>query len=150
MPWSTPFLVYINGLLKAVKSSTTSIHVDDTSLCFKSKDLFRLNEALNEYLSLLDAWLISNKLFFNVAKTQSMLVFTKAKRKALDKSNQNLKVKIQGTELEVVSKIKYLEVLLDNSLDWKDQIWVVSLKVSRTLGILKHAEKFIPFSIPFS
>ena len=37
-----------------------------------------------------------------------MLVSTKAKRKALDKSNQNLQVKINGTELEVVSKIKYL------------------------------------------
>ena len=49
-----------------------------------------------------------------------MLVSTKAKRKARDKSNQNLQVKINATELEVVSKIKYLGVLLDNSLDWKD------------------------------
>ena len=49
-----------------------------------------------------------------------MLVSTKAKRKGRDKSNQNLQVKINETELEVVSKIKYLGVLLDNSLDWKD------------------------------
>ena len=55
----------------------------------------------------------------NVAKAQSMLVSTKIKRKALDKSSQHLQVKINGTELEVVSKIKYLGVLLDNSLDWK-------------------------------
>ena len=40
-----------------------------------------------------------------------------SKKKALDKSNQNLQVKITGTELEVVSKIKYVGVLLDNSLD---------------------------------
>ena len=49
----------------------------------------------------LDAWLISNKLSLNVAKTQSMLVSTKVKRKALDKSNQNLQVKTDGTGLEV-------------------------------------------------
>ena len=63
-----------------------------------------------------------------------MLVSIKAKKKALDNSNQNLQVKIQGTELEVFSKVKYLGVLLDNSLDWKDQIRAVSLKVSRGLG----------------
>ena len=87
------------------------MYPDDTSLCFKSQDSFRVNEVLNEELSRLDAWLISNNMSLNVAKTQSMLVSTKAKRKALDKSNQNLQVKINGTELEVVSKIKYLGVL---------------------------------------
>ena len=101
------------------------MYADDTSLCFQSKDLSRVNEALNEDLSRLDAWLISNKLSLNVAKTKSMLVSTKAKRKTLNKSNQNLQVNINGTELEVVSKIKLLGVLLDNSLDWKDQVQAV-------------------------
>ena len=140
------FLVYINDLPRAIKNSTTSVYADDTSLCFQSKDLSRVNEALNEDLSSLDAWLISNKLSLNVAKTKSMLVSTKAKRKALNKFNQNLQVNINGTELEVVSKIKLLGVLLDNSLDWKEQAHAVSLKVSRGLGILKHAKKFLPFS----
>ena len=70
-----------------------------------------------------------------------MLVSTKAKRKGLDKSNQNLQVKIYGTELEVVSKIKYLGVLLDNSLDCNDHVRAVSLKVSKGLWILMHAKK---------
>ena len=81
------------------------MNADDTSLCFKSKDLSRLNEAINEDLSHLDTWLISNKLSLNVAKTQSMLVSTKAKRNALDRLKQNIQVKIHGTELEVVSEI---------------------------------------------
>ena len=71
-----------------------------------------LNPIIYEDLSCLDAWLISNKLFLTVAKTESMLVSTKAKRKAVDKSNQNQRVKINGMELEVVGKIKYLGVLL--------------------------------------
>ena len=140
------FLVYINDLRRAIKNSTTSMYADDTSLCFQSKDLSRVNEALNEDLSRLDAWLISNKLSLNVAKTKSMLVSTKAKWKALNKPNQNLQAISNGTELEVVSKIKLLGVLLDNSLDWKEQVQAVSLKVSRGLGIPKHAKKFLPFS----
>ena len=86
-----------------------------------------------------------DKLSLNVAKTQSMLASTKAKRKDLDTSNQNLQVKSNGTEPEVVSKVKYLGGLLDNSLDWKDQVRAVSLKVSRGLCIPKHAKKFLPF-----
>ena len=140
------FLVYINDLPRAIKNSTTSMYADDTSLCFQSKDLSRVNEALKEDLSRLDAWVISNKLSLNVAKTKSMLVSTKAKRKAVNKSNQKLQVNINGTELEVVSKIKLLGVLLDNSLDWKEQVQAVSLNVSRGLGILKHAKNFLPFS----
>ena len=114
---------------------------NNTSLCFKSKDLSRLNEALNEDLSHPDTWMISNKLSLNVAKTQLMLVSTKARRNALDRSNQNLRVKIHGTELEVVSKIKYPGVLLDNSLDWKDRVWAVSLKVSRGAWPSKTCQK---------
>ena len=45
-----------------------------------------------------------------------------------------------------VSKIRYLGVLLDNSLYWKDQVRAVSVKVSRGLGLLKHAKKFLPLS----
>ena len=140
------FLAYINDLQRVVKNSTISMYADDTSLYFKSKDLSRLNEALNEDLSRLDAWLISNKLSLIVAKSQSMLVSTKVKGEALDKSSQHLQVQLNGTELEVVSKIKYLGVLLDNSLDWRDQVQAVSLKVSTGLGILKHVKKCSPFS----
>ena len=108
--------------------------------------LSRLNEALNEDLTRLDTWLISNKLSPNVAKTQSMLVSTKAKRNVLNMSNKNLQIKIHGTELEVLNKLKYLEVQVDNSLNWKCQVQAASLKVSRGLGLLKHAKKFLPFS----
>ena len=93
------FLVYINDLLRAVKNSVTSMYADDTSLCFKSKDLSQLNETLNDDLPHLDTWLISNKLSLNLAKTQSMLVSAKAKRNALDKSNQNLQVKLMERSL---------------------------------------------------
>ena len=69
------------------------MHADDTSLHMhgsggmfycswsRSKDLSWLNGALNEDPLLLDAWLISNKMSLNVAKTQSMLVSAKAKGK---------------------------------------------------------------------
>lgn len=41
-------------------------------------------------------------------------------------------------------KTKYLGVQIDCSLDWKEQIKATSAKVSRALGFLKYAKKFLP------
>ena len=76
------FLIYINDLPSAVQCSTVSMYADDTSLCRKPKDIFQLNEAINDDLAQLDSWLKGNKL--NVAKTQSMLIATKPKHRTLN------------------------------------------------------------------
>ena len=73
------FLIYINDLPSAVQGSTVSMYADDTSLRLKSRDISRLNEAINDALAHLDSWWKGNKLSLNVAKTQSMLIATKTK-----------------------------------------------------------------------
>ena len=99
------FLVYINDIPRAIKNSTTSMYADDTSLCFKSKDLSRLNEALNEDLSRLDAWLISNKLSLNVAKTQSCWSLPELKRKLLISLTRIYKSKLMERSLKLLAKL---------------------------------------------
>ena len=42
-----------------------------------------------------------------------------------------------------MQNVKYLGVQVDNSLDWKGQIKAISSKVSKELGLLKHAKKFL-------
>ena len=51
------FLVYINDLPQAVQDSKLFVYADDTSLCYQSHDLTRLNEAINSDLRQLDTWL---------------------------------------------------------------------------------------------
>ena len=45
-----------------------------------------------------------------------------------------------------MQKVKFLGVQVDNGLDWKEQIKAISSKVSKALGLLKHAKKFLPES----
>ena len=116
------------------------MYADDTSLCYHSPDLTRLNEAINSDLKKLDTWLQGNKLSLNVAKTHSMLISTKQKQNSLKSQNKDLDLKIRDNDLEVVKKTKYLAVQIDCSLDWKEQIEAVSGKVSRAVGFLKHAK----------
>ena len=53
-------------------------------------------------------------------------------------------MKIRDNDLTLVEKTKYLGVQVGNSLDWKEHIKSVSTKVSRAVGILKYAKRFLP------
>ena len=138
------FLIYINDLPLAVQGSTVSMYADDTSLCHQALNMTQLNGAINNDLRRLDTWLQGNKLSLNVAKTHAMLITTRQKRNVLKSTNQNLELNIRDNELDAVQKTKYLGVQIDFSLDWKEQIKAVSAKVSRAIGFLKHAKKFLP------
>ena len=70
------FLIYIYDLPQAVQDSNVSMYADDTSLCYQSHALTRLNKVINSNLRKLDTWLQGNKLSLNVAKTHSMLIST--------------------------------------------------------------------------
>ena len=82
----------------------------------------------------------------NVSKTQSMLICMKPKHQKLRTAGDNLCLNIRGKDLDVVQKVKYLGVQVANSLDWEEQIKVISFKVSKALGHLKHAKTFLPES----
>ena len=138
------FFTYINDLPQAVRYSKVSMFADDTSLCYQSPDLTRLNEAINNDLRKLESWLQGEKLSMNVAKTHSMPISTKQKHRILKSQNEDIKLKIRDNELEVVNKTKYLGLQIDCSLDWKERIKAVSAKVSRAVGFLKHAKSFLP------
>ena len=138
------FLVYINDLPFAVKNSTTSMYADDTTLHLRSKNIEDLNEAINNDLRDLDSWLKGNKLSLDVTKTQGMLICTKNKHNSLEGIAEGLCLEVGDNYLALVEKTKYLGVQVDNSLDWKEHIKNVSTKVSRAVGLLKYAKRFLP------
>ena len=137
------FIIYINDLPHAVLDCNISMYADDTSLCCQSLDINQLNEVINNDLKKLQKWLIGNKLSLNVIRTQSMLISTKQKQTILRNQDLKLSLKIRDHELEVVDTTKYLGLQIDNSLDWKRHDSVLSSKVSKAVGFLKHAESIL-------
>jgi hypothetical protein len=63
------------------------------------------------------------------------------------KSTQNkdncLNILIQGTKLDIVSKTKFLGIILDAGLTWKHHITYITQKIAKTIGILHRARKFL-------
>ena len=75
-----------------------------------------------------------------------MLICKKLKHQKLRTAGGNIYLNARGKDLDVVQKVKYLRAKVDNSLEWKEQIKAISSKVSKALGLLKHAKNFLPES----
>ena len=75
-----------------------------------------------------------------------MLVATKPRHQALINAVENLKFEINGSELDIVTKTRYLGSQVDNSVDWKEHIKVISPKISRAIGFLKYAKSILPIA----
>ena len=68
------FIININDLLQAVLKSNVSMYADDTSLCYQSLDVNKLNEVINNDLEKLEKWLMGNTLSLNALKTRSIFI----------------------------------------------------------------------------
>ena len=57
------------------------------------------------------------------------------------------KIKIDNTPIEQVRKIKFLGVIINQFVDWKDHIYVIKQKVSKSLGIILRVRKSMPLTV---
>ena len=53
------------------------------------------------------------------------------------------KLEIEGEEISEVSKTKFLGVIIDNKLKWQHLIMYISSKISKGLGVILKARKFL-------
>ena len=138
------FIVYMNELPKVIENCTVAMYTDDTSLYDRGASLAQLNETINKDLKRLDIWLKGNKLSLNVVNTVSMNILSRQKHQ---KVLGELDLKIRDTNIQNVIETKYLGLQIDRHLTWTKHVDAISRKVSRALGVLKHAKKFLPQNI---
>ena len=142
------FLIYINDLPFALKNCKVTMYADDTSISYSSKSIEDLTETLNNELKCLKEWLQGNKLSLNVTKTQAMVIGSRPNLKKIGENTVGSPAfVIDDSPVELVDSIKYLGVQVDQYLVWDEQIKSVQAKVSRSLGFLKYAKKFLPKTV---
>ena len=111
---------------------------DDTNVFISGKDPVAIANQINGELTTFVEWLRSNRLSLNIGKTNYML-FSPTR----SKSSPDLQIKIDGSTLEQVHSCKFLGVLLDDKLTWKAQINHISGKISKSIGVLSKARKYL-------
>ena len=74
----------------------------------------------------------SNKLSFNVAKIQTILIRGRKKLKDIENSEaQNLQIVIDQEPVSKIKHTKCLEIVVDQFLNWEEHISALIKKISK-------------------
>ena len=128
------FLIYVNDLAAVSSSFTPILFADDTNLILTHRDFDSLIKQANSGIVMLSEWFLANKLSLNVKKSNFIVFASKNKKYCPLKA----KISIGGIEINQVSSTKFLGVLVDENLSWKEHIHSVTNKISRSLGIIRR------------
>ena len=118
------------------------------NILYADKDPKSLEQTVNAELNNLHDWLTTNKLTLNTKKSNLVIFRPKQKkirylpRISIFDSEKNRRV-----SLEHKSYIKYLGVLIDENLSWKNHLDCVITKISKTIGMIAKLRHFVPSSV---
>ena len=135
------FLLYINDMNNVCPELKNIQFADDTTLYMSGRNLSNLCQKVNQSLSNIDKWLISNRLSLNVSKTNFMILTHN------DFNEEDADIKIRNVPLVRVRMGKFLGITVDDKLKFTDHINEVCIKLSRAMGVLFRMSTLVPLQI---
>lgn len=137
------FNLYINDIFNVSKIVKMILFADDTNIFYSNDDYNELIANLNSELNKLKHWMNANKLSLNMSKTKIMSFGNK--NTALD-----FPVRIDNSNIERVSEIKFLGITIDEKLSWKPHIRHTQSKVSKSISIINRVKFSLEYNALFT
>ena len=120
------------------------MYADDTTLTSTLENFGGVNDEaslereLNQEITKVYSWLLSNKLTLNAAKSKFMIFFKDPK------VVPRLNLTIAGNPIEQVNEFNFLGITLDQNITRKPHITKVAIKIARVIGVLHKLKHFFP------
>ena len=140
------FIVHMNDLPKSVSNVDITMFADDTNFMRSISSLNEIKDELIPALRKVYNWLRCNKLSLNTVKTEFMIIGTANGLERLDKCPVSTPYLISsGPDCHIrrVRCVKYLGIIVDDTLTWEEHTEYISVKIKRGIGILKVTGKFL-------
>ena len=136
------FLIYINDLPNCSENLNFKIFADDTNVFASANNLKKIENIMNSELTKIKEWCDINKLSINMGKTNFMIV------KSARKKDMTIDIQIRSKDgschsLERKHCIKYLGVMIDDSISWKNHISYICSRISRNTGIISKLRHYL-------
>ena len=116
------------------------MYADDTTILCSSTDPLVLQSDLNNNFNKITKWFADNELTLNIKKTKLMIFSTIHKNARF----KDISVSFNNNSIERVNLYKYLGVIFDPQLNWRDHIESLSLKVAKRIGVIRRVNYYIP------
>ena len=138
------FLFFINDLPNISDAFTPVLYADDTTLSFRCQSTADATLLCNRNLLKFYNWAVSNKLSINFDIDKTYFMIHTFRNLVLTDLHINLGNNILSKR--VVSK--FLGVMVDEKLKFKEHIELISKKISKSIGIIyKLAQLKMPFKV---
>ena len=134
------FLIYINDLPNELKSNA-KLFADDTSLFTIVKDENESSDVLNNDLLLISKWAFNWKMLFNpdANKPAQEVLFSKKK-----KAESHPTISLNNIQVKRSSYQKHLGLILDEKLNFKQQIDSAISKINKGIAVIKKLRYNLP------
>lgn len=131
------FIIYVNDIANCSKKLSIRLFADDTNCFLSNKDINMLINQVNIELNYLSDWIKANKLSLNIKKSKYMIIASP------NKSVSSTNLILNGSPLQKTDTFKYLGVIIDKNLTWKNHINIVCKKISKNIGILSKLRHYL-------
>ena len=133
------FIIYINDLPGIQKLSKFIMYADDANILITGTNMDEIEAKFNELSQILVEWVDANGLSLNIKKTKYM-IFANTNTRDFD-------ARVKNIPIENSKVCRFLGVLLDCKLTWRDHITAVRSKLSRNAGILFKMKGILPIQV---
>ena len=130
------FILYINDICNISNILDMILFADDTNIFCTDENIISLSNKISEELSKLNVWFAVNKLSLNISKTNYMIFCSKS-------IPNNINIRINDRVIERVPYTKFLGVIVDEKLNWKEHISKVKNKTSKSLAIINKVKSLL-------
>lgn len=147
------FLIYLNELCKfKLKDAELFMFADDTAIIFHGSTWELAKKAAEDGLRKITVWLEDSLLSLNASKTKYICFsITDATKPPTDfkinihtfPCNRNIQTPCNCTELTRVDHIRYLGVIIDDKLNWKEHVSTLTTRTRKLIYIFKSLRQVV-------
>ena len=139
------FILYVNDVTNTSNVLDFIMFADDTTILYSHENIESKINLINKELEEVSNWFKANKLSVNASKTNYMIIGTKHMTRTKADG-----VNLDSTILERVQQTKFLGVIIDECLTWKNHIDCVAKTIARNIGVMNKLKHFVPERILFT
>ena len=130
------FSIYINDLPNCLLQSKILLYADDAVLFYADSNIGNISTALNKDLKQLQSWTHLNKLCIHPVKTEYVLFGTQQRIVSATLSDGPFSLFLGDKPINQAQHYKYLGVLIDANLNFKQHVDKLLVKNSKRIGVL--------------
>lgn len=134
------FSIFTNDLPLVLNKASIAMYADDSTIYSSAFTSRELEETLNEELVHIRRWVNINKLVLNIGKTKCSVLCSKR----VGRVEPRLQLKLDDIEIEQVTEVELLGVLIDSRMSWTKQIDEMLKKMGRAMAAIRYCKIYLP------